>query len=661
MAPVLLVVPPFHFLDRPALGVSLLQAALARDDISCGVLYLNLRFADFAGEELYSAITESRYQAMLGEWVFAGDLFGDQAPDAQRYVDEIILGRYGDRAFGERLKQLRARTPAFLDQILDDIAWNDYAIVGVTSTFQQNCPGLALLRRIKARYPHVATIIGGANCEGVMGAAIHESFPFVDYVVSGEADRIFPALVKAHLSGRRVSLPGVYARDANAPGEANHAPMVTDLDSLPYPNFDDYFAELAQSGVGPGIRPILVFETARGCWWGEKHHCTFCGLNAEGMQYRSKSAQRAGEELDYLLGRYDNRLIHVVDNILDFRYFGSFLMELAGRTFPPSFYYMTKANLTRDQLRLLARAGAADITPGIESLSTSILQLMKKGVTGLQNVRLLKWCAEVGIVPNWALIYGFPGEDPMEYERMAQLVPSLTHLQPPGGVNQVRLDRFSPNFNEAAARGFVNVRPAEPAHHIYPLPSEHLSRLVWHFDFDYADGREPARYTHALRCAIDEWREQSEDARLDLSADGDLVEILDTRPAAVRPRTVIRGAAGLAYLALDAGSAIEAVRDELEGVLGDAAPRTEQIEGWLETWLRDRLVMREGPRYLSLATNASRRVQLPVERIAAFLKEGMSNESEGDRAGSRAWRTRPEVRGGDQKRPEGARAVRSVR
>ncbi len=621
MARVLLVVPPFHFLDRPALGVSLLQAALARDGIPCDVLYLNLRFADFAGEALYTAITESRYQAMLGEWVFAGDLFGDRAPDPQRYVDEVLLGRYGDRAFADRVRELRARTPAFLTRILGDVAWGDYAIVGATSTFQQNCAALALLQRVKAAHPSVTTIMGGANCEGVMGAAIHESFPFLDYVCSGEGDQIFPRLVEAILAGQRVgSLPGVYSRnELGLRGERSHAPMVMDLDGLPFPNFDAYFSQLADSGVASAIRPILVFETARGCWWGEKHHCTFCGLNAEGMQYRSKSAPRARAELDFLLDRHENRMVHVVDNILDFRYFTSFLAELAGRTFPPSFYYMTKANLTKDQLRLLARAGARDITPGIESFSTPILRLMRKGVTELQNVRLLKWCAELGLVPNWALMYGFPGEDPSEYQRMAQLVPSLTHLQPPGGVNQVRLDRFSPNFDEAEARGFVNVRPAEPCHHVYPLQREALTRIVWHFDYDYADGRKPGRYTRALRDAIDQWREHPETARLELRGDGDALEIQDTRPVAARPSTVLQGAARLAYLALDAGSTLEAVRLELQRLLRDAAPSIGQIEEWLEGWLRDRLVLREGSRYLSLATDPTQRVRLPIERIAALL------------------------------------------
>lgn len=33
---------------------------------------------------------------------------------------------------------------------------------------------------------------------------------------------------------------------------------------------------------------LLVLEGARGCWWGEKHHCTFCGLNGSLMKFRSK-------------------------------------------------------------------------------------------------------------------------------------------------------------------------------------------------------------------------------------------------------------------------------------------------------------------------------------------------------------------------------------
>ena len=41
------------------------------------------------------------------------------------------------------------------------------------------------------------------------------------------------------------------------------------------------------------VRPLMVMETARGCWWDAKHHCTFCGLNGEFMGFRSKSPLRA--------------------------------------------------------------------------------------------------------------------------------------------------------------------------------------------------------------------------------------------------------------------------------------------------------------------------------------------------------------------------------
>ena len=76
----------------------------------------------------------------------------------------------------------------------------------------------------------------------------------------------------------------------------------------------------------------------------------------------------------------------------------------------------------------------------------SPLKLMKKGVTGLQNVRVLKWCAADGIEVAWNLLYGFPGELPEEYDAMADLVPSLVHLPPPA-LGPIVIDRFSLGCN----------------------------------------------------------------------------------------------------------------------------------------------------------------------------------------------------------------------
>ena len=624
MSGVLLVVPPFHTERWPSIGVSLLKAALTRDGIPCDVLYLNLRFADLVGLEVYAELADEAltHGALVGDWIFAGDLFGESVPDPARFIDEIVRGQHGhyyDDSYIERLWGLRRQVPGFLDAVVEDVAWEQYAVVGVTSTFAQNCASLALLQRIKARHPAIRTVMGGGNCEGPMGAAIHDLFPCVDYVCSGEGDRVFPALVRQLLAGEPATgLPGILARgEPNLMGDLVRTPMVRDLDRLPFPDYDDYFGQLASSAVGPDVQPTVTIETSRGCWWGEKHHCTFCGLNGGGMEYRSKSPDRALQEVEYLVERHGVRDVFVVDNILDMRYLDTFITELGARGLATSLFYETKANLTKPQLRTLKRAGVRRLQPGIESLSTAVLKLMDKGITGLQNVRLLKWCYEVGIVPMWNVLYGFPGEDPADYAEMASLVPSLVHLPPPFAVAPIRLDRFSPNFEQAEARGFANVRAAAPYRYVYPFPAADLDRLAYCFDFEYADGRDPGAYTGALRQAGRVWRASVGQARLLLRVHDDRLEIEDTRPCAAERLTVLDGPQRLTYLALDAGATVSAVRAAVAQAPRAAAVTEGEVAGWLADWLDRRLVMREGPRYLSLATNRAERVP-----TAASLRGG---------------------------------------
>src|SRR5262249_52378449 len=159
-----------------------------------------------------------------------------------------------------------------------------------------------------------------------------------------------------------------------------------------------------------------------------------------------KSPERALTELTELVDRYDTRYFDSVDNIIDLRYFRNVLPRLAEMQLEVELFYETKANLRKEQVRLLREAGVVQIQPGIESLNSSVLRLMRKGVSALQNIQLLRWCAEYMVQPFWNLLAGFPGEDPADYARQAELVPLLTHLPPPSGLSLIRLDRFSPLF-----------------------------------------------------------------------------------------------------------------------------------------------------------------------------------------------------------------------
>lgn len=586
---VLLAVMPFGPLLQPSLGLSLLKAGLG--DGRARIAYLTLPFADRVGAEFYQWVSnEVPAEWVLGDWIFAGALFGDVEEDP--YLKDVV------RASDERLEEIaRARLLAkpYIEECLERVRRAAPRIVGFTNAFVQQTASLALARRVKEEMPETFILFGGANCEGVMGREILRRFPFVDAVVSGEGDLVFNQLVERILTGAPLDLPGVHTRDSA--GEGN-APTVLDMDALPCPEYDDFFAQWEASETSRRMTPLVLAETSRGCWWGAAQHCTFCGLNGSTMAFRSKSPERALDELRRLAERYPDRFILVVDNILDFRYFDTLIPRLAGSPLKLDLFYALKANLRKDQLRALRDAGIAKIQPGIESLSDDVLRRMRKGETALQNIQLLKWCRELGLKTAWNLIWGFPGEPPEEYERMARLLPLLTHLTPPQSSKAIRLDRFSPNFEQGPALGFEDVEPCPAYRHIYPFPEEALRNLAYHFAFRYPDDRDVESYTAPLVKEIERWQAAHRDSELVCADRGGELWIWDLRPAAAEALTVLTGLERDLYLACDGVRGLRRLAEET------AAP-ADEIEERLAPLLERGLMVRQGDRVLSLAIPAS--------------------------------------------------------
>jgi ribosomal peptide maturation radical SAM protein 1 len=369
------------------------------------------------------------------------------------------------------------------------------------------------------------------------------------------------------------------------------------MDSLPVPNYSSYFEALKSSQIGSSIQPRLLIETARGCWWGEKQHCTFCGLNGQTMGYRSKSPERAGEELLYLSKRYGIEQIEFVDNILDLKYIDTLFPELARAGSKLEFFLETKSNLRFEQLRTLRQGGVRAIQPGIESFSNQVLQLMRKGCTGLQNIQLLRWCEELGITVFWNLLYGFPDESVAEYARMAELIPLLSHLQKPGYCGRIHVDRFSPLFTNAEF-GVVTPRPAAAYSYLYPLGAEQLRNLAYFFEFDYPDHRQPAEYAGALGEEVARWPEWTDMGRprLDLFQAGSMVLITDTRECAQKPSFVLTGVDAKIYLGCNMAQTPRSVARQL----GDSITE-DDIRARLESFRDARLTAEMDGRYLSLA------------------------------------------------------------
>src|SRR6185295_3125904 len=245
----------------------------------------------------------------------------------------------------------------------------------------------------------------------------------VDFVFSGESEISFRKFLSSHRSS---TLP----RERIIQGEPCRS-----MDDLPLPDFAEYYEQreyfLPDSVVAKGGNIWLPYESSRGCWWGQKHHCTFCGISDSAITFREKSPERVIEDLEILTARHPTNKLCVVDWIMPASYFRELLGPLEAEVPNLHTFYFVKANLSLDNVVALKKAGAAIIQPGIEALSSSLLRRMDKGVSTSQNIALLRYARSVDLAVTWNLLHSFPGDELHEFEETLKLLPLLRHLHPP--------------------------------------------------------------------------------------------------------------------------------------------------------------------------------------------------------------------------------------
>jgi len=623
---VALINMPFAVAEAPSIQVGLLKAIAAEHGIEVAGVYANLEFAAGIGIELYVALTGFR-QVLIGEWVFSRAAFPDNAranalPDS--FPDALDAAAAAGGTSVEELRRLREEVAvAFVAGLAERLVDEGLRVACLTSTFQQNVAALALVRALKRLDPSIFCLFGGANYDGPMGPAYMRAFDCIDAVVVGEADEAFPRILAAlRYGGELPELPGVVTRARLGEAERiGRATFVGSLDRLPIPDYDDYFAALERHGIDRkrfGNPMRIPFESARGCWWGEKSHCTFCGLNGLGMGFREKSAPVVADELETLSRRHRTLVFSSVDNILGPRLRTGLVSELTARGYDFDLFYEIKANLTRDQIRDLGNAGIKALQPGIESLSSRLLEIMGKGIRAIQNVNTLRWMRHYGVWGAWNILYGFPGERSEDYDEQLRVARLIHHLQPPLGMGPVRLERFTPYF-DGGAPGFDDKRPTASFTMIYPDGLD-TAAAAYLFDADVRDLVAP-RHLDPFRREVELWKEKwAGDGPLPFltyrTAPGGLF-VDDGRADSERPRTFwCAEPLSEVYLACrDRPQSADSAARLLAG-RGRPIGRSELAEA-LEALEEKGIMLREGELYLSLAVPAHRQYARVRETVDA--------------------------------------------
>lgn len=516
---VCLVTMPFGPASLPALGASLLKAVVEREGMAADVYYGNLHYLRRKQAAEGPAATDD-YEFVasalgLGDVVFAPALWGGRldAVDAHlRLVVDSGHATVGDLSVPElasRLRRWAEQASADIEAAFLDRDWSAYDVVGFSSTFSQSTASIALARRIKETHPTLVTVFGGANVQGDMGRELLRSFHWIDAIIEGEAEYALPAFLR-RLRDRDAwaDIPGcAYLGSDGRTVDGPPAALESALDRLPLPDFADYFAQLSgPAGTAPavGAESIrLPFESSRGCWWGARSHCTFCGLNPAGMDFREKSVERVLHEVRSLSARWQVRSFIAVDNIMSRDHLANLVPALA--TLDADIFYEVKSNLTEAHVRSLAEAGIRSLQPGIESLDSTLLKLMRKGSSATGNLELLKWCRVHDVDPTWFLLYGFPNESDASFDSTRTLCDQIHHLPPPRHANPVIVDRFSPLYTRRESFGLRSIRPVASSFAAYSgLDADAIARLSYHFTATLPQAA-PMRYLPSLTDAVARW------------------------------------------------------------------------------------------------------------------------------------------------------------
>lgn len=293
-------------------------------------------------------------------------------------------------------------------------------------TISDNINAVAKMAQdIKEWAPETTVVVGGPLATS-LGEKMLEN-PHFDISATGEGEITFPQLVewKIKNKGRLSDIAGIiYSEDGkvivNPPG-----PVITDLDSLPFPNH-------ALVRVSDSFHLV----SGRGC----PYNCIFCYQGVHGLRYRYRSVSNLAEEVIANMETYHCNYFDIIDDtfianpkrVMEFAAEMKRYKESSDRDFV--FFCQGRIDVIDrhpEMLSALKDAGAIRIQVGIESGHPETLKIYEKKITVEQIKRVAAELAKVsGMCMTGNFILGGPFEREETFEASVKLAKELTDIAP---------------------------------------------------------------------------------------------------------------------------------------------------------------------------------------------------------------------------------------
>ncbi len=235
---------------------------------------------------------------------------------------------------------------------------------------------------LKKSRPNCIVFWGGPEVSYDSGRLL-EDHPFVDYIISGEGETVFPEFVKTLQSRDKTPLLkmenvnwfGRNVSHSHVSGEK--VGIVEDLDALPFP-YDD-------QNIQPISDKIIYYESMRGC----PFQCSYC-LSSTLQKVRFLPLERVFRELDFFIS-HDVKQVKFVDRTfnVDIRRTKAIIAYLVKKECATNFHFEIAGDLLDDELlEMIAKApkGLMQFEIGIQSTHDETLEAITRK-TDLAKIR----------------------------------------------------------------------------------------------------------------------------------------------------------------------------------------------------------------------------------------------------------------------------------
>jgi anaerobic magnesium-protoporphyrin IX monomethyl ester cyclase len=271
-----------------------------------------------------------------------------------------------------------------------------------------------LTRGLRAALPKTLILIGGPHVSAFEGEALAGNA--ADGAVSGEGESTLEQVIQAHQAGADLtSIPGLLWRNGGGAITRNPglAPIVEDLDALPFPAYDlldvSKYWPLPAMGQLPPRKYLSVFSS-RGC----PCKCMYCH-RVFGKRFRAHSPERLVAEIEHYAKVFGVTDIEFLDDIFNFdprRVLAICdLITMRNLKLRLNFPNGLRADLlTEEVIGALVGAGLWQAAFALESGSPRMQKFMGKHLDIDKFLQGVRWATDRGVFAHGFMMLGFPTE-----------------------------------------------------------------------------------------------------------------------------------------------------------------------------------------------------------------------------------------------------------